>query len=249
NAARPPHHLTPQRDNIQEASPASHHAHNTTLERPGNHSQPDGVVSQAVLPLEEQIEQLRRQLDDAVGAKRKADADRGLLEQEVKELRSTAHDFHKSLDYTSSSAGEAGPSSSFARPTSNAGSSASQAQTQNTVRQAHHQEEHTKVASASHDVDDLTREPLEGDHQLDGAVPQFALELQEQMDQLRQQVDDLVAAKRKAEADLLEMGVKESHKLQEHTRLPAGPLSLANPSGSMSNAGPSTLQAGPSTSS
>jgi uncharacterized protein YPO0396 len=121
--------------------------------------------------------------------------------------------------------GEAGSSSSLAGPTSNAGSSTSQGQTQNTVRQAHrHGGERIKAASPFHDADDVTCEPLLGDHRLDGAVPQFALQLLEHMDQFRQQVDDLVAAKRKAETDILEMGVKESHKLQEHTRKDYHPL-------------------------
>jgi hypothetical protein len=74
------HHLDPQRDHIQGASPASHHAVDAALERPGNHSQSDGVVPQAVLPLEEQIEQIRRQLDASAAANRKADAERDLLD-------------------------------------------------------------------------------------------------------------------------------------------------------------------------
>ncbi|KIJ08955.1 hypothetical protein PAXINDRAFT_17941 [Paxillus involutus ATCC 200175] len=71
---------TSEKDHIQGASPASHHAVDAALERPGNHSQSDGVVPQAVLPLEEQIEQIRRQLDASAAANRKADAERDLLD-------------------------------------------------------------------------------------------------------------------------------------------------------------------------
>ncbi|KIJ11908.1 hypothetical protein PAXINDRAFT_15239, partial [Paxillus involutus ATCC 200175] len=279
------HPLDPKRDHIQGASPASRHAVDATLERPGNDSQPDGVVPQAVSPLEEQIEQLRRQLDASVAANRKADAERDLLQKEVAALRSSGYgsrllqDPHMhtgtdpllnegslsmtSLLYTTGlSASEAHPSSLLTHPsgaTSNAGPSVSPAQTQDVAHPPH---PHTiqgepvnlKVASpASHDADDTTGE-LVRDNQLDETVPLFSLQLQAQVDQLRQQVDDLVAAKRKMEGErnLLAMEVKDSRKPQDHTGFlvaEASPSSYAEPSGSMSTAGPSTPQAGPSTSS
>ncbi|KAF8836598.1 hypothetical protein BDN67DRAFT_282636 [Paxillus ammoniavirescens] len=106
NAVRPLHHHcdVPQANRINVVSPTSHDAAHAMREPPGD-DQLDGVVPQCVVlqlkDQKEQIEQLRLQLDDAVGAKRKADAERDLLEKEVKELRSTVHDSHKSLHRTS----------------------------------------------------------------------------------------------------------------------------------------------------
>ncbi|KAF8837780.1 WD40 repeat-like protein [Paxillus ammoniavirescens] len=262
------HCLDPQRDHIRGVSPVSQHAVDVTLECPGNHGRPDGVVPQVVLPLEEQIEQLRRQLDASVAANRKADAERDLLQKEVMALRSSGYSSSLPQDphtHTGLSTLEAHPSTSLGHPsctcsTSNGGSSASQTQTWNIVcppcqHDTQGDPNDLKIVSpTSHDAADVTGK-LVRDDQLDGTVHLFALQLQAQMDQLRQQFDDLVAAKGKAggERDLLEMGVKDSRKPQEYTGLSIAEgipsPSHAEATGSMSTAGPSTQQAGPSTSS
>ncbi|KAF8835694.1 hypothetical protein BDN67DRAFT_1015309 [Paxillus ammoniavirescens] len=262
------HHLDPQWDHIRGASPASQHAVDATLERPGNHGRPDGFVPQAVLQLEEQLEQLRRQLGASVAANRKANAERDLLQKEVMALRSYGYSSRPPQDpltHTGLSTLEGLPSLSLAHPsctcsTSNEGSSASQTKTQNIVRPTCQHDpqgdlNNLKVASpTSHDAADAMGGLVRVDR-VDGAVPLFALQLQAQMDQLRQQFGDLVASKGKAgrEGDLLEIVVKDSHQQQDCIGLPVAEAipspSHAEPSGSVSSAGPSTPQAGPSISS
>ncbi|KIJ07395.1 hypothetical protein PAXINDRAFT_19408 [Paxillus involutus ATCC 200175] len=121
------------RDFVRAASPVTHDADDTTRE-----PLRDMAVPQIVLQLRQRNDQLRRQLDGSVAAKRKAEVEREQLAKEVKELRSTRHESHKPLDRTASSAAEAGSSLSLAEPTSNVGPLASKAQTQNAVRQLYH---------------------------------------------------------------------------------------------------------------
>ncbi|KIK77810.1 hypothetical protein PAXRUDRAFT_165677, partial [Paxillus rubicundulus Ve08.2h10] len=100
NAIYPLHHQdrhAPQADHIKFTSPSIDDSDYATNE-PVGVSPLGGAVPQAVLPLEEQIDQLRRQLDESLAACRKADAERERLEKEVKELRFTGYEPHKSLD-------------------------------------------------------------------------------------------------------------------------------------------------------
>ncbi|KAF8834961.1 hypothetical protein BDN67DRAFT_975651 [Paxillus ammoniavirescens] len=88
--------------------------------RSGSTAADEADLQRVVLQLQEQNEQLRRQLDDTT---RKAEAERYMLEKEVAELRSRGHESHKSQAHHIPP-GSPGPSSPRAEPlgsNSNAG--------------------------------------------------------------------------------------------------------------------------------
>ncbi|KAF9222263.1 hypothetical protein BS17DRAFT_783421 [Gyrodon lividus] len=126
NVARLSHHHSSQRDHViavTGASPASPHADEATPQRSRasqSHGGGQGVTSQS----QEQIEQLRRQLDEAVAARRKAEAERDASEKRVEELQHSGHDPRKPQASQPQVVVEGGPSSSHMMPsgsTSNAG--------------------------------------------------------------------------------------------------------------------------------
>ncbi|KAF8839939.1 WD40 repeat-like protein [Paxillus ammoniavirescens] len=85
---RPSHHQDPLCDYTKTTSLASPACNEANLRRVN-------------LQLQEQVEQLRRQLDDVISAKRMADAEKDLLEKEVRELRFDSHETPEAQDHPS----------------------------------------------------------------------------------------------------------------------------------------------------
>ncbi|KAF8839730.1 hypothetical protein BDN67DRAFT_733441 [Paxillus ammoniavirescens] len=102
----PPDHLDPKSDNIATVSPTSPTADEADRQR-------------IVLYLQEQNEQLLRQLNDAVAAMKKVEADWDALEKNVEDLLHSGDEFHGPLEPqrpTGSLGAEAGPSSTQEGP-------------------------------------------------------------------------------------------------------------------------------------
>ncbi|KAF9222322.1 hypothetical protein BS17DRAFT_183574 [Gyrodon lividus] len=84
-AARPSHQHASQRDQITVASPAPPAVNEVTLDR-HRESQQVGAGQVFTSQLQARIDQLRRQLDDSVIARHKAEAERDALEKKFDEL-------------------------------------------------------------------------------------------------------------------------------------------------------------------
>ncbi|KIJ14706.1 hypothetical protein PAXINDRAFT_12532, partial [Paxillus involutus ATCC 200175] len=101
NALQPSHHLDSKRDGIETVSPTS--------------PVTDKADHQRIILLQEQVEQSRRQLDNAVAAMQKAEEEKDALDNNVKELLySGSHEYRNQQERhlpTDSPSAEAGPSS------------------------------------------------------------------------------------------------------------------------------------------
>ncbi|KAF9222273.1 hypothetical protein BS17DRAFT_783459 [Gyrodon lividus] len=114
-AARPSHQHASQRDHITAASLAPPTANEVTPEHPKESQQV--TTYQAVTSHSQgRFEQLRRQLDEAVAARHKAEAERDALEKKVEELPHEPRISQERQTRTGSSIGQAGPSSSHVEP-------------------------------------------------------------------------------------------------------------------------------------
>ncbi|KAF9234211.1 quinon protein alcohol dehydrogenase-like superfamily [Melanogaster broomeanus] len=209
-----------------------------------------------VLQLQEPVKDIRRQRDDEVTARRKAEAERDGLLIEVMELRRMSHKSPAPLECQMHPAVQADPSLSFVDPSSR--SNAGKGHGVHPPRHQDSQWDHTKAAPQPSPHTDEANPGLLGNNPVDGADPQpGTLQLQEQMEVIHRQIHE---ARKKADAEIDRLQ-KELFKefwdinrasrelLERQTRSgpsvgEAGPSSsFAEPSCSTSNTGPSTSQA------
>ncbi|KAF9222336.1 WD40 repeat-like protein [Gyrodon lividus] len=122
-AAHPSNQHASQCDHITAVSPAPPIADEVTPERPGE-GQQVGMDHGVTFQLQEEIEQLRRQRDEAIAARHEAEAEGNASEKMVEELQYESHISQERQTYTGLSIAEAGPFSSHVEPlvsTSNVG--------------------------------------------------------------------------------------------------------------------------------
>ncbi|KAF9234901.1 hypothetical protein BU15DRAFT_78604, partial [Melanogaster broomeanus] len=224
---------------LTQKGPAFPAAARATFERLGD-SQVDGPNPQrGTSQLQEPIEEIRRQLDAAVAAKRKAEAERDEREKQVRGLQDiishTSRELREHQTHSDLCVAAAGPS--FTEPSSNAaGDHGIHPPTSPQFATGPHERVLSCVPVTD---DDATSECIE-ETGVDRATPQLnTLQFQEQNEQLHRPLDDEAAAKRMAEGerDGLKEGLMEvrdsSHKSGEPLECQTHPVVEADPSSSV----------------